>query len=114
MAVSAEERAREVLSVLLAEVKDEPRVQRIVDDALLRLRSRRCNPHLVEDPKIGDDALVCDECGRTMPLGEISPQVWVHVLDGYENRHGPEAADDFRTGRRGRHGRCRALAAGVE
>lgn len=96
MAAGAKERAHEVLSALLREVKDEPRVRRIVDDALLRLRESRCRPCWWKTPKIGDDALECYECGHKLPMGEISPPVWVHVLGGYERRHGPEATDDFR------------------
>ena len=56
MAAGAKERAHEVLSALLREVKDEPRVRRIVDDALLRLRSSRCRPCWWKTPEIGDDA----------------------------------------------------------
>lgn len=96
MAANAEERAREVLAVLLREVKDEQRVRRIIDDALLRLRSSRCRPHFWRMPEVGDDALACAECDQRLPFDELTPQAWAHVLAGYERRHGPGAAADFK------------------
>ncbi len=92
---NAEARAREVLAELADELADNPRVRKVIDDAVQKLAGRPCRPHWWKTPEIGDDELTCAECGRSMRFSEINSDVRASVVNGYERRHGREAGRAF-------------------
>ena len=91
----SEDRAIEGLTSLADELADDPRVHKIVCEAIDKLRGRPCRPHWWRLPVVGDEALVCDECGRRLAFAMMTPDTRSSIVDGFERRHGDEAVSDF-------------------
>jgi hypothetical protein len=57
---------------------------------------KRCRPHNWKLPEVGDDALVCLECGRSLDfVAELTPNMRASIVNAAE-RFGPGGADQFR------------------
>ena len=93
----SEDRAIEALASLADELADDPRVHAVLCGAIEKLRGRPCKPHWWRLPAVGDDALVCDECGRRLAFATMSGDVQASIVNGFERRHGEEAGADFRS-----------------
>ena len=97
--------AKDAVAVLGA-IEDVPeyrreRVRLALHDAIEKVAKTagppRCSPHNWKLPVVGDDALSCDACGRTLKfLTEITPSMQASIIAAYEQRLGPEAGDTFR------------------
>ena len=48
----------------------------------------KCRPHHWRMPKVGDDAVVCEVCGRELLYGQITPNMRASIVNGYERRVG--------------------------
>ena len=48
-------------------------------------------------PEVGDDALVCDKCGRQIPLDEIEPWRIKRILDSVRRNEGKVKAGRFQS-----------------
>ena len=95
MRSQVEARAIEVLVSLVDELADDDRVTKILREAVDKLRGHPCKPHWWRLPVVGDEALVCDECGRRLDFGNITGDVRSSICNGYERRHGREAESEF-------------------
>ena len=93
----SEDTAIEALTSLADEHADDPRVHGIVCEAIEKLRGRPCRPHWWRLPVVGDESLVCDECGRRLAFATMSGDICASVVDGFERRHGEEAGAEFRS-----------------
>ena len=91
----SEARAIEALVSLVDELADDDRVTKILREAADKLRGHPCKPHWWRLPVVGDEALVCDECGRSLDFGKITRDVRASIFNGYERRHGREAESEF-------------------
>ncbi len=62
------------------------------------MSKKTCRVHHWATPSVGDDALICEECGRGLVLmGGITPNIRASIMVGYERRCGPGAIDGFRS-----------------
>ena len=93
----SEARAIEALVSLVDELADDDRVTKILREAVDKLRGHPCKPHWWRLPAVGDEALVCDECGRRLEFGNITGDVRASIMLGYERRHGRESVAEFRS-----------------
>ena len=91
----SEDRAIEALTSLADELADDPRVHKVVCEAIEKLRGRTCRPHWWRLPVVGDDALVCDECGRRVAFATMTGDIRSSIVNGFERRHGKEASTEF-------------------
>ena len=92
-----EEKAIEALVSLVDELADDSRVHKILCEAVEKLRGRPCRPHWWRLPAVGDDALVCDQCGRRLRFATMGVNSMSSITDGFERRHGKKAGDTFRS-----------------
>ena len=93
----SEDRAIEALTSLADDLADDPRVHAVLCDAIQKLRGRPCKPHWWRLPVPGDDALVCDECGRRLAFATMTGDIRSSIANGFERRHGEEAGAEFRS-----------------
>ena len=93
--MDSENRAVEALTSLADELADDPRVNKIVCEAIEKLRGRPCRPHWWRLPVVGDNALVCDECGRRVAFATMTGDIRASIVNGFERRHGKEASTEF-------------------
>ena len=93
--MSSENRAVEALTSLADDLADDPRVHKIVCEAIEKLLGRPCRPHWWRLPVVGDDALVCDECGRRVAFATMTEDIRSSIVNGFERRHGKEASTEF-------------------
>ena len=58
----------------------------------------KCKPHKWRMPKVGDDALECEACGRKLLYGQITPNMRASIVNGYERRMGDcnSGVEEFR------------------
>ena len=92
----AEALAREALTALADETADDPRVNRIICDAIGALDGRPCKPHWWKVPASGDDAFLCEVCRRRLAFDSIGIDVLMSIFEGFQRRHGDGPADEFR------------------
>ena len=62
------------------------------------MSKKTCRVHHWATPSVGDEALICEECGRELGLmGGITPNIRASITVGYERRCGSGAIDGFRS-----------------
>ena len=53
-----------------------------------------CRPHAWKVPEVGDDDLICLQCGRCMSLlGEVTETIRESILGARVRHYGPEAGE---------------------
>ena len=67
----------------------------VLHSAVQQLGGHTCRPHWWRLPIDGDDALVCDECGRRLLFDELTGNVRSSIVNGYERRNGRDEARTF-------------------
>ena len=57
----------------------------------------KCRPvHDWKMPEIGDDALVCNACGRSMDfMSEMTPNLRASIINGRQRHYGDAAGEEF-------------------
>ena len=57
----------------------------------------KCSPHNWETPAVGDDGVVCHDCGRKLSfMDDITPNIRGSIMNGYERRSGPDTYEEFK------------------
>ena len=83
-------KARKALTRLASdEVADNPFGENTeFHSAVQQLGGHTCQVDCWRLPVDGDDALVCDECGRRLLFDELTVNIRSSIINGYERRHG--------------------------
>ena len=57
----------------------------------------KCRPHRWRKPQVGDDAIDCERCGRSIRYSEMSPNIRASIANGFYTRFGHDnsVADEF-------------------